>query len=94
MRRRCSGLVIAALFVAGCHRDGGVIGQVKLPSISGKFVIEDDDRTVALTSVQHSIYSIESSFFDNEADDAHGLRLLRLQPVTSAGLKANGRSIC
>jgi hypothetical protein len=133
MRRKCGGLAVVALFVVGCHRDGGEIGQVRFPNVSGRFVIEDDDRTVALTSVQHSIYyvvgaerklvfhgaggrlpvlsmlgpddillqycggsiyTIESSFFDNEADDAHGLRILRLQPVTSPGLKANGRSIC
>jgi hypothetical protein len=125
--------VLGALLLAGCHRDGGVIGSATLPGIAGKFVIEDDDRTVALTSVQHSIfyvigndrklvfrgaggqnpafsllgpddilvsycggsiYKVESSFFENEDDKAHRLRILRLQPVTSPGLVANGRPVC
>ena len=104
-----------------------------LPNIQGTFVIKDNDRTTALTSVQHSIfyvignartlvfkgaggglpvlsmlsrddvlvrycggsiYKVESSFFENEADRTHGLRILRLQPETSRGLTANGRAIC
>lgn len=132
MSRR-SFLIVAALLAASCQRDGGVIGSAKLPDIQGKFVIEDDARTTALTSVQHSIfyvigssrtlvfkggggklpvlsllsrddilvqycggsiYKIESSFLENVADKAHGLRILRLQPVTSAGLQANGHPIC
>lgn len=132
MRRVWLGL-IAALVVSGCERDGGIIGQANLPNISGKFVFEDDYRTVALTSVQHSIYyvigtkrllvfkgaggsvprlsllnpdtilvrycggsiyKVASPFFDNEADNLHGLRLLRIQPVTEPGLMANGRAIC
>jgi len=50
--------LLAVLLLSGCQRDGGVIGSTTLPNISGKFVIEDDDRTVALTSVQHSIYYV------------------------------------
>ena len=126
-------LLVAALLIAGCQRDGGVIGSAKLPNIQGRFVIEDDDRTTALTSVQHSIfyvigndrklvfkggggslpvlsllgrddilvqycggsiYTVESSFFENHSDNARGLRILRLQPVTSHGLTSNGRAIC
>jgi hypothetical protein len=123
-------VMASALLVGACHRDGGVIGTATLPNIAGKFVIEDDNRTAALTSVQHSIYyvvgsdrrlvfrgaggerpvlallgpddilvrycggtiyKVESKFFENEADN---MRLLRLQPVTSPGLTANGRAIC
>ena len=131
--RPSSGLILCALLVAACHRDGGVIGTATLPNIAGKFVIEDDDRTTALTSVQHSIYyvigsgrklvfrggggdkpvltllgpddilvsycggsiyKLESEFFENEENTAHGLRILHLQPVTSAGLVASGRAVC
>ncbi len=131
--RPTSGLIFGALLVAGCHRDGGVIGSATLPNVANKFVIEDDDRTTALTSVQHSIYyvigtdrklvfrggggqkpvltllgpddilvsycggsiyKVVSSFFENEADKGQGLRVLRLQPVTLAGLAANGRAVC
>ena len=130
---RHSWLIVAALLAASCQRDGGVIGSAKLPNIQGTFVVEDDDRTTALTSVQHSIYyvigsertlvfkgaggtqpvlsllgpadilvrycggsiyKVESQFFENEADKSHGLRLLRLQPVTSSGLTANGHIVC
>ena len=131
MRRACLGL-IALLAVAGCKRDGGVIGQAELHDISGKFVFEDDYRTVALTAVQHSIYYISgesrtlifegeggtrptlsllspddvlvsycggrilkvSSFFERQSDESGDLRLIRIQPVTSKGLSANGTTIC
>jgi hypothetical protein len=122
--------LLAVLLLSGCQRDGGVIGSTTLPNIQGKFVIEDDDRTTALTSVQHSIYyvtgsdrklifkgaggsgptlsllspddilirycggsieRVESQFFENEA---RWNRILRVQPVTSAGLAANGRPVC
>ncbi len=127
---RVSALALAALLASGCQRDGGVIGTTRLPNIQGKFVIEDDYRATALTSVQHSIYyltgghrkliftgagggtptlallspddilirycggsiyKVESSFFerDDEVD-----RILRLQPVISPGLTANGRPVC
>lgn len=44
------------LFTTSCQRDGGVIGHSRLAGITGTFVLEDDDRTVALTSVQHSVF--------------------------------------
>ncbi len=124
------------MIVAACSRDGGVIGATALRDIRGKFVVEDDNRTMALTSVQHSIYyvigkqrklifrgsgaqaptlslltpndilvrycggrveSIETSFFENDDDvgkEGGELRILRLQPVTSPGLVANGKGVC
>jgi hypothetical protein len=54
-------VMASALLVGACHRDGGVIGTATLPNIAGKFVIEDDNRTAALTSVQHSIYYVVGS---------------------------------
>lgn len=45
-----------ALLASSCQRDGGVIGHARLPGVTGSFVIEDDDRTVALASVQHSVF--------------------------------------
>ena len=120
------------LFLTSCQRDGGIVGQVRLPGVAGIFAIEDDDRTVALASVQHSvfyqlgddrklvfkgaggdvprlsligpntillrycrgsIYSVESSFFDNpKATD--GLRIIRLQVVTEPAVAVRGRTIC
>ena len=126
-------LIAAVLLTVGCDRDGGVIGTATLPHIRGKFIIEDDDRTAPLTSVQHSIYYVvgdyrklifrgsnapmpalsllerdnilvrycggrvevvESSFAENGAELGADNRILRLQPVTSPGLSANGRTIC
>lgn len=43
------------------------------------------------------IESIETSFFENEDDvgkEGGELRILRLQPVTSPGLVANGKAVC
>ncbi len=120
------------LFATSCQRDGGIVGQARLPGVAGTFVIEDDDRTVALASVQHSvfyqlghnrklvfkgaggdlprlalmgpntillrycrgsIYSVESSFFDNP-NATEGLRIVRLQVVTEPGVSVSGRTIC
>jgi hypothetical protein len=39
------------------------------------------------------IYKVES-FFEDEPDEAHESRLLRLQPVTLRGMTANGHAIC
>lgn len=44
------------LLATSCERDGGTIGHGRLPGVTGTFVLEDDDRTVALTSVQHSVF--------------------------------------
>jgi hypothetical protein len=44
------------LFATSCQRDGGIVGHARLPGVAGTFVIEDDDRTVALASVQHSVF--------------------------------------
>ncbi|MBB5686668.1 hypothetical protein [Sphingobium boeckii] len=44
------------LFSTSCERDGGIIGQGHLDGVAGMFVLEDDYRTVALTSVQHSVF--------------------------------------
>ena len=62
-RSRCrySCMIAMTLAVASCQRDGGVIGSAKLPNIQGTFIIEDDDRTTALTSVQHSIFYVNGS---------------------------------
>ena len=49
-------MVVLTLLAASCQRDGGVIGHARLPGVAGTFVLEDDDRTVALTSVQHSVF--------------------------------------
>ena len=56
-----SGLIAGALLMASCQRDGGVIETASLPNISGKFVVQDDYRTAALTSVQHSVYYVIGS---------------------------------
>lgn len=55
--QRARGLAIGfMLFATGCQRDGGIAGHARLPGLAGTFVIEDDDRTVALASVQHSVF--------------------------------------
>lgn len=125
-------LTIVVLSTAGCNRDGGVIGSVRLPNIRGKFVIEDDARTRPLSSVKHSIYYVNdsgrklifrgyggsvpvlsllspdvvlvrycggviyetASFLESEASTDEIARALRLQPIISPGLSANGRQIC
>jgi hypothetical protein len=58
MFRRIVGVIVCALLIVGCERDGGVIGSTKLPTIQGIFVLEDDRRKTPLTAVQHSIYYI------------------------------------
>ena len=58
MFRRTVGMIVCALLIAGCERDGGVIGSTKLPTIQGMFVLEDDRRTTPLTAVRHSIYYV------------------------------------
>jgi hypothetical protein len=69
-----------ALLLTGCQRDGGVIGSVTLPNIAGKFVIEDDNRTVALSSVQHSVFYV---FGDSK-------ELIFKAPPTRAGSYGSG----
>jgi hypothetical protein len=49
-------IALTCLFATACQRDGGIVGRGELPGVSGQFVIEDDDRTVALASVQHSVF--------------------------------------
>ena len=53
-----SRVILAALtlLATSCQRDGGIIGHGHLPGVTGTFVLEDDDRTVALASVQHSVF--------------------------------------
>ncbi len=51
-------LIASALLIASCNRDGDVIGSATLPNIRGRFVVEDDARTMPLTSVQHSVYYV------------------------------------
>ena len=58
MFRRTIGVIVGALLIAGCERDGGVIGSTKLPTIQGMFVLEEDERTTPLTAVQHSVYYV------------------------------------
>lgn len=125
-------IALVVLSIAGCNRDGGVIGSVNFPNIRGRFVIEDDARTRALSSIKYSIYYVSgsskklifrgyggsvptlsllspdivlvrncggsiretASFLESEASTDGIARLLRLQPVISAGLSANGRLIC
>ena len=55
---KCSRVIAAGLMVltTSCQRDGGIIGHGHLPGVTGTFVLEDDDRTVALASVQHSVF--------------------------------------
>lgn len=51
------GVAIGLVMLAtSCQRDGGIIGHERLPGVTGTFILEDDDRTVALTAVQHSIF--------------------------------------
>jgi hypothetical protein len=84
MSRRVRGIIAIALVTASCSRDGGVIGGAKLPGVPGRFVLEDDDRTVALTSVRHSLYY---EIGDERTRVFHGagggpLRLSLLDPNT------------
>lgn len=55
---KLSRVIAAGLMVlaTSCQRDGGIIGHIRLPGVTGTFLLEDDDRTVALTSVQHSLF--------------------------------------
>ena len=49
--------VIGLIMLAtSCQRDGGIIGHARLEGLAGTFVIEDHDRTLALTSIQHSVF--------------------------------------
>lgn len=127
-----AGVMAAALLIAGCERDGGIIGAASLPDIQGKFVIEDDRRTTPLTAAQHLVYyvvgtdrmlifkgrggpkpklsllgsdailvrycggqiELAESFLEKAPNTSKNARLLRVQPVTSAGLTLKGQPIC
>ncbi len=51
-------LAMIAFFAQSCGRDGGITGSERLPTIRGKFVFEDDQRTRPLSGVLHSIFYV------------------------------------
>jgi hypothetical protein len=48
-------VVGAALILASCGNDARIVQRLRLPGVSGWFVIEDSHRTTPMTAVEHSI---------------------------------------